>query len=125
MAYTMIMNVNGADYEIDVYDNAVAVELFHNLPQAISMSRWGDEFYGTLSCGLGKSSVPLRDVFEVGEVALWPDGNAFCLFFGPTPVSLRDEPRMASPGVPLGKMRGDATVFRQMGSSLKVKLDKA
>nr|MBP6333007.1 hypothetical protein [Aminivibrio sp.] len=56
---------------------------------------------------------------EIGDVALWPAGNALCIFFGPTPASSGDEPRMASPGVLVGRITGDATVLRHCGRSLK------
>ena len=73
------------------------------------MSRWGDEFYGSLAQKVAYSGDTLQDVFEIGDVALWPDGNALCIFFGPTPASRGSEPRMASPGVALGKIVGDAS----------------
>lgn len=34
---------------------------------------------------------------DPGTVAYWPEGNALCLFWGPTPASRDDEPRAASP----------------------------
>ena len=44
---------------------------------------------------------------EVGEVAYWPPGQALCIFFGPTPASVGDEPRAASPVNPLGSIDGE------------------
>jgi hypothetical protein len=63
-----------------------------------------------------------REVFAVGEVALWPDGNAFCIFFGPTPVSRGSEPRMASPGIPLGRVQSGTSVLGTLGATLQVRL---
>ena len=37
----------------------------------------------------------------------WPPGNAFCIFFGPTPSSQGDEIRAASAVNVIGKMKGD------------------
>lgn len=115
----MRIEIDGARFEVEMYDCAAARSLAGTLPQKISMSRWGDEFYGALAKKLDPGGDPVRDVFEVGEVAFWPPGNALCIFFGPTPASRNDEPRMASPGVPLGKIRGDATMLRSRGSSLR------
>jgi len=115
----MRIEIGGERFEVEMYDAAAARELSNSLPQRISMSRWGDEFYGSLSKKLDSAGDPLRDVFEVGEVAYWPPGNALCIFFGPTPASRGTEPRMASPGVALGRIKGDASVFKGFGSSLK------
>ncbi len=113
----MRMEMGGKSFEVELYDNAAVRDLVKSLPQKISMSRWGDEYYGTLGVKI-TSSDPKQDVFAVGEVALWPSGNAFCIFFGPTPASRGSEPRMASPGVPLGKIKGDVSALKGMGSSL-------
>ncbi len=116
-AQIMIMEINGKTFEVELYDNAAVRDLVNSLPQKISMSRWGDEYYGTLAKRIS-SSDPRQDVFAVGEVALWPSGNALCIFFGPTPASRGSEPRMASPGVPFGKIKGDTSALRGFASSL-------
>jgi len=116
---TMRIEIDGTSFEVELYGNAAAAGLLESLPQRISMSRWGDEFYGALAGKIDPAGDPLRDVFEVGEVAFWPPGNALCIFFGPTPASRGAEPRMASPGAALGKIKGDATVFKGYGQSLR------
>jgi hypothetical protein len=50
----------------------------------------------------------------------WPDGNAFCIFFGPTPVSRGDEIRPASPVTVFGKVIGDATVFKKVAAGTEI-----
>ncbi len=97
----ILLEFEGRSLEVVLDDGPAARALAAALPQALSMSRWGDEYYGSLAVRL-PSGGARRDVYAVGEVALWPDGNAFCVFFGPTPASHGDEPRMASPGIPLG-----------------------
>ncbi|MDR3073360.1 MAG: hypothetical protein LBV01_01385 [Deltaproteobacteria bacterium] len=114
----MRITIGNTSFDVDLYDNAAARSLAQSLPQEISMSRWGDEFYGSLKQRVEYAKDPLQDVFAVGEVALWPSGNALCIFFGPTPASHGSEPRMASPGVALGKIKGDIQALRSLGSSL-------
>ena len=107
---------------VELNDGEAAAQLRAALPLTVDMARWGDgEYYGTLPVPVG-SMEKRREVFAVGDVALWPDGNAFCIFFGPTPVSHADEPRMASPGIALGKVIGVADVFKPLGRSLRVRL---
>lgn len=94
------------------------------LPVTIPMSRWGDEYYGSLP-GRLPAGEPRRDVYEIGELALWPDGNALCLFFGPTPASRGSEPRMASPGIPLGRIESGAQALAALGARITATVTRA
>jgi hypothetical protein len=65
------------------------------LPLEGQASRWGDELYFGTDVDVPAENA--RAEVEVGTVAYWPQGNAVCLFWGPTPASRDDEPRAASP----------------------------
>lgn len=65
------------------------------LPLEGDAARWGEELYFRTEV-----DVPAEDAqaeVPVGSLAYWPQGNAVCLFWGPTPASRGDEPRAASP----------------------------
>jgi hypothetical protein len=115
---SVIISIGATRFELALYDTAAARSLVQVLPQEIRMNRWGDEYYGELPQPIRHDGDAERDVFEVGEVALWPAGNALCIFFGPTPVSRHGEPRMASKGVPFGKIVGDVEVLKTLPASL-------
>jgi len=75
----------------------------------------------------GKRCLPLnlkleagQELVNIGELGYWPDGNAFCIFFGPTPVSQGDEIRPASPVTIFGKVIGDATVFKKVAEGTEI-----
>jgi hypothetical protein len=61
----------------------------------------------------------------VGELAYWPVGSAFCIFFGSTPVSRGSEPRAYSPVNVLGRVDGDATRFSAVAQGAPVRLARA
>jgi len=65
-----------------------------------------------------------KEVVELGELAYWPPGSAFCIFFGRTPVSRGDEIRPASAVNPVGKIIGDPRVFRKVRAGDTVVIDK-
>lgn len=117
----MIIEIGGLALDVALYDCQAAKDLAAALPQTISMSRWGGEYYGRLAAPLAAKGEH-RDEYDVGEIALWPPGNAFCIFFGPTPASTGAQPKMASPGVPLGRITGDAAVLEKLGGSVKATL---
>ena len=60
----------------------------------------------------------------LGDLAYWPPGSAFCIFFGPTPVSHGDEIRPASPVTVVGRVLGDATAFKKVSSGTVVRLER-
>ncbi len=117
----VLLEFDGRTLQVELNAGSAAGQLAAALPQALSMSRWGDEYYGTLSIPVS-SGEKRRDVFEVGEVALWPEGNAFCIFFGPTPASRAGEPRMASPGIALGRVVADVSVLAPLGPRVRMTL---
>jgi hypothetical protein len=98
----------------ELNDSPAAQAFLSHLPLEFSMSRWGDEYYG--SCGVSVELAPeAREEMEVGELAFWPPGQALCVFFGPTPASVGEEPRAASPVNPIGKLLDDPAPLRELG----------
>jgi len=86
-------------------------------------NRWGDEIY--FSIGVRAERENAKQIVEKGDLAYWPPGEAFCIFFGPTPASTSDEPRAASPVNVFGKVLGDPQVFRKVRSGEEVIISKA
>ncbi len=108
----------------ELNDSESARSFLALLPKQISLSRWGDEYYG--NCGIKvQESDDAREDMKVGELALWPPGSALCIFFGPTPASRGREPRAASPVNPIGRLVDDPAPLKGMGPSIRVKVDRA
>ncbi len=80
-----------------------ADRIWEALPFKFNGTRWGDEIYFEIPVELAAAS-DARQEMVVGELAYWPQGHAFCIFFGPTPVSLGDEPRAYSDVNPFGQI---------------------
>jgi uncharacterized protein len=60
--------------------------ILENLPIEVNINRWGDELYTEKTPIIEKEEGARRQV-NLLDVAYWPEGNALCLFYGPTPVS--------------------------------------
>jgi hypothetical protein len=122
MPTPIIIRIGEIRLSAELNDSPSAEKLKSLLPLEFSMSRWGDEYYG--DCGIEMElSQDARDVMEVGELAVWPNGKALCIFFGPTPVSKGNEPRAVSPVNPVGKLIGDKEVLKKLGSSIHVRIE--
>lgn len=102
--------------------SSMAEALWKSLPQTSSVSRWGDEIYFTIS--VEPAGGEKKEVVEKGDIAFWPPGKAFCIFFGPTPMSQGEEIRAASPVVMLGKVQGSLEEFRKVQDGDEIRLEK-
>jgi hypothetical protein len=98
--------------------------IWEALPIDGRANRWGEEIYFSIPVRAGGEPSAREDV-EVGDLGYWPPGNAFCIFFGPTPVSSGNKPRAASPVNLLGRLSGDATLFRSVRDGEKVRIERA
>ena len=62
----------------------------------VKNTQTGKKIYSSLpenNIGLEKNA---KEVFNLGEIAFWNQGNAIAIGFGPTPVSLGSEIRLIS-----------------------------
>ena len=102
----------------ELNDTRTAQAIWETLPIQSRVNLWRDEIYFSIPLSLeleiGQESVSL------GDLGYWPDGNAFCIFFGPTPVSQGDEIRPASRVTVFGKVIGDAAVFKKIAEGTKI-----
>jgi len=104
--------------DAEVNNTRTAQEIWEALPIKSRVNLWGDEIYFSIPLGLQLEAG--QEVVNVGDLGYWPDGNAFCIFFGPTPVSQGDEIRPASPVTVFGKVIGDATIFKKVVTGTKI-----
>jgi hypothetical protein len=93
------------------------------LPLTVAGETWGDEIYFSIPVK-AKPERALETV-EMGDLGYWPPGTAFCIFFGPTPMSRGQEIRPASPVNVFGKIVGDPTVFKKVRAGTKVRVERA
>ncbi len=94
------------------------------LPLHASASTWGDEIYFSISVKAGLEA-DARDVVEIGDLGYWPSGTAFCIFFGPTPVSRAGEIRPASAVNVFGKVVEDTGPLRRIADGSEIAVLKA
>lgn len=122
MLTSITIIIETLELSAELNDSPTATKLISLLPLEFSMSRWGDEYYG--DCGIKIAlSQNSRDIMEVGELAVWPAGNALCIFFGPTPASRGNEPRAVSPVNPVGKLLDSPEALKKLGSSIHVRIE--
>jgi hypothetical protein len=107
--------------EAELNDSETAKRIFDILPLEGQANVWGEEIYFEIPLQLAAEADARADV-EVGELAYWPAGTSFCIFFGPTPVSTGDRPRAYSPVNVFGRVIGDAKQFLAVAGGTAVRV---
>ena len=119
------IKIKAGNVEVDAVlnDSLTAQKTWGILPIEARADTWGDEIYFAIpvKAPLEKTA---QELVQVGDLGYWPTGNAFCIFFGPTPMSRGDEVRPASAVNVIGKVAGDAKVFKKVPSGAKVRIEK-
>lgn len=113
------ITLGSTSLEAELMETELANKISAILPIESRPNRWGDEIY--FSIPLEYSIATAQEEVEIGDLAYWPSGQGFCIFYGATPASRGNEPRAISEVEVFGRIKGDATVLRnESGNSVKI-----
>jgi hypothetical protein len=111
--------------EAELFDTPTGRAIYEALPLQRNVNRWGEEIYFEVpvQCELEENA---RAEVHVGDLAYWPNMPAFCIFFGPTPVSTSEQPVAASPVNVFGRiLEIDADLLSGVPNDENVLVEKA
>ena len=112
------IKVGAIEAAADLNDTRTAQAIWETLPIKGGVNLWGDEIYFSIPLNLELELG--QELVSIGDLGYWPQGNAFCIFFGLTPISQGDEIRPASPVTVFGKIIGDANVFKNVAAGTEI-----
>jgi hypothetical protein len=92
--------------------------ILENLPVEINITKWGDELYTERTHISAIEENAKREV-DYLDVAYWPEGNALCLFYGPTPISKDGQILAYSPVNIVGKIISNGNQKDELLSMIK------
>lgn len=124
MSCRITISAGPVTMEAELNDGSTAQRIREELPIVGQANTWGDEIYFRIPVEMEEAADARAEV-GVGELGYWPMGEAFCIFFGPTPVSTGNQPCAASPVNIVGRLLGDATAFRRVPAGATVMLQEA
>ncbi|MBI5248131.1 MAG: hypothetical protein HY912_01440 [Desulfomonile tiedjei] len=110
--------------DAELNESPTAEKVVSILPIETSFNTWGDEIYFSIPVESALDKTAKEEV-ELGELGFWPSGNAFCIFFGPTPMSRGQRIIPASSVNIIGKVVGDAVRFKEVMNERIVRLESA
>jgi hypothetical protein len=107
----------------ELNESITAKKIASVLPITGSANLWGDEIYFAIPVHTGLED-DARKVVNIGDLGYWPQGDAFCIFFGLTPLSRKGEIKPASAVNLIGRIIGDPKIFKQIHSGTEIIIDK-
>jgi hypothetical protein len=119
----IVITSGDINIQAELNDSPTAKMVWDHLPIEGRANTWGDEIYFEIPV-IAEQEPDARADVEVGELGYWPVGRAFCIFFGPTPVSTDEQPRAASPVNILGRVVGDEGLFKLVKDGEIVSISK-
>ena len=108
----------------ELKNTSTAEAIYNSLPMEGAANKWGEEIYFVITVNLD-AEPDAKEVVEQGDIAYWPEGSCFCIFFGKTPASKGNEIRAASKVNVFGKVKGDAKIFSKVKNGDLVILEKS
>ena len=118
------IKIKAGDVEVtaELNETNTARAIWEALPIKGRANCWGDEIYFSIPVSLEEEDA--QGVVGMGDLGYWPPGTAFCLFFGPTPMSRGQEIVPASPVNVFGRIIGDPTVLKQVASGAEINIER-
>lgn len=100
------ITIESEQYEAELDEElapATIEQITAALPIEATANTWGEEIYFTIPVDAAPEN-PVETV-RVGDLAYWPEGSAFCIFFGKTPMSASEEQIVPASAVnPIGRI---------------------
>jgi uncharacterized protein len=122
MAHVIHIQAGTVEAIAELNTTNTALAIWEALPIKAAASLWGDEVYFPIPVYTELEAGKV--VVNIGDLGYWPTGNAFCIFFGPTPISKGNEIRPASAVTVFGKIIGDARIFKNVKEGAEVNLTR-
>ena len=106
----------------ELKNTPTAKALYNVLPIEGAANRWGDEIYFVIPVNLD-AEPDAKEIVDKGDIAYWPEGSCFCIFFGKTPASKGSEIKAASKVNVFGKTE-EASAFKKIKNGDLIVIEK-
>jgi hypothetical protein len=110
------------EIKAELYESRIARLIWENLPLEGRANIWGEEVYFEISVQAELEEG--REIVSKGDIGYWPPGSSICIFFGPTPISQREEIRPASPVSIIGKVVDGLEALREVEEGEIISIEK-
>ena len=121
MASRITVRTRNGEYPGELDGSDISNAIWLSNPLTVEINMLGGMMYGELPLDVILPKEGRTTKLETGDIAYWPGPGAFCIFFGPTPLSGEDgQPVAPYPVIKIGKMIGDCSGLEDAGDRQKI-----
>ena len=110
-------------FEVVLFNSPTANKIWNSLPISSNIKTWGKEIYFYTDVSANKEP-NAKSIIELGEIAYWPTGKAIAIGFGKTPISQKDEIRLADDCNIWGETNFDLKKLENITEGKPIKIEK-
>ena len=110
-------------FEVVLFNSPTANKIWNSLPISSNIKTWGKEIYFYTDVVANKEP-NAKSIVELGEIAYWPSGKAIAIGFGKTPISQKDEIRLADDCNIWGETNFDLKKLENIAEGQPIKIEK-
>ena len=110
-------------FEVVLFNSPTANKIWNSLPISSNIKTWGKEIYFYTDVVANKEP-NAKSIIEFGEIAYWPTGKAIAIGFGKTPISQKDEIRLADDCNIWGETNFDLKKLENIAEGQLIKIEK-
>jgi hypothetical protein len=118
MSKTFKIEIGHLTAEATLNDSSTAQMVYHAMPVSGTAQIWGDEIY--FDVNLEAEEEDGKYTVAAGDIALWLEGPALCIFLGKTPASRGNEILPASVVNVIGKIKDISIFYRKFKGGEKI-----
>ncbi len=121
----IIIRTRTASFEAQLDDSDISNAIWLDSPHKLDINMLGSMIYCDMPLKVVLPKEGRTNDMEVGDIAYWPGPGAFCIFFGPTPLSGEDgKPVAPYPMIKIGKVIGDCSEMENAGDRQRLVIEQ-
>lgn len=122
----IVIRTRTANFEAQLDDSDISNAIWLDAPHKLDINMLGSMIYCEMPLKVVLPKENRTQDMEVGDIAYWPGPGAFCVFFGPTPLSGEDgKPVAPYPMIKIGKVVGDCSEMENAGDRQRLTIEQA
>jgi hypothetical protein len=118
----IVIRIGDVTVDGELNESKTARMVWDALPIKANGQTWGEEIYFRIPVDADLEAP--KAVVSLGDIGYWPTGHAFCIFYGKTPASGKDDIVPASPVDVIGRITSDCGVLKGITDPGRVIVEK-
>lgn len=121
----IVIRTRAGTFNAELDNSDISNEIWLALPFSNYANMLGDEIYFEFPLDSKMPEEGRITILDKGDIAYWPKVGAFCIFFGPTPLSGEDgRPVSKFPVIKIGKLKGEFSELENAGDRQRITIDR-